>query len=160
MLRNQYEYSLPSMFSMLNPSCVVELILDKTPLQPKELILIADTFTQLRKMDLSCGSLSCVDEEKQNVTENFSIFLQKFSSYGRLENLRIISTYDATHLNFEHIPSSLKRLIICNSKLNSRDLSHIGLRCEQLEELEFSVHLDIVREDVATLLLNKYVFLS
>ncbi|KAI1697798.1 hypothetical protein Ddc_19509 [Ditylenchus destructor] len=154
-LRTEYKYSLPSMFSLLNPSCVVELILDKTPLQPKELILIADTFTQLRKMDLSCGSLSCVDEEKQNMAENFSIFLQKFSSYGRLESLRLISTFDSTHLNFKHIPSTLKRLILSNSKLNSRDLSHIGLRCDQLEELEFSVHLDVAREDVATLLLNK-----
>ncbi|KAI1712099.1 hypothetical protein Ddc_12595 [Ditylenchus destructor] len=155
MLRTEYKYSLPSMFSLLNPSCVVELILNKTPILPQELILIADTFTQLRKMDLSCGSLSCFDEEKQSMTESFSIFLQKFSSYGRLEYLRLISTFDSTHLSFEHIPSSLKILIMSNSKLNSRDLSHIGLRCHQLEELEFSVHLDVAREDVATLLQDK-----
>ncbi|KAI1697988.1 hypothetical protein DdX_18180 [Ditylenchus destructor] len=58
----QYEYSLPSMFSLLNPSCVVELILEGTPIQGKELILIANTFTQLRKLVLSCGSLLCMHD--------------------------------------------------------------------------------------------------
>ncbi|KAI1731825.1 hypothetical protein Ddc_00664 [Ditylenchus destructor] len=52
-----YEYSLPLMLSLLNPSCVVELILYRIPLQGKELILIADTFIQLKKVDFSLGSL-------------------------------------------------------------------------------------------------------
>ncbi|KAI1722836.1 hypothetical protein Ddc_07018 [Ditylenchus destructor] len=147
----EYEYSLPIMFSMLNPSCVVELVLQGTPIQSKELILIANTFTQLRSVNFSCGSLSCTAEEKPSITESFAIFLEKLSSYGKLEELWIISTYDSTHLHFEHIPASLKSLRLLDSKLNSRDLRHIGLRCHQLEELTISVHHEVTRDDLDTL---------
>ncbi|KAI1712109.1 f-box-like domain-containing protein [Ditylenchus destructor] len=147
----QYEYSLPLMFSHLNPSNMVELNLKGTPIQAKELIFIADTFTQLEILDLSDGSLSCAAEERRNMTESFSIFLEKFSSYGRLDELRIGHTYDSTHLNFEHIPPSLTKLDLMDNKLNSRDLSHIGQRCHQLENLYVCVHDEVTGEDVATL---------
>lgn len=53
----QYEYSLPSMLSLLKPSYIVELSLQGTPIQAKELIFIAETFTQLEAVDFSNGSL-------------------------------------------------------------------------------------------------------
>ncbi|KAI1712108.1 hypothetical protein Ddc_12605 [Ditylenchus destructor] len=147
----QYEYSLPLMLSLLNPSCVVELILEGTSIKAKELIFIADTFTQLEVLDLSCGSLSCAAEERQNMSESFSIFLEKLSSYGRLEELRMRFTFDSTHLHFENIPQSLKKLNLMYCKLNSRDIGHIGQRCHQLEDLMISVHDEVTREDLVTL---------
>ncbi|KAI1702094.1 hypothetical protein DdX_15687 [Ditylenchus destructor] len=147
----QYEYSLPSMLSLLKPSYIVELSLQGTPIQAKELIFIAETFTQLEAVDFSNGSLSCAAEDRQNMSESFSIFLEKFSSYGRLEELRMRFNFNLTYLNFELIPPSLKKLNLSGCKLKSQDLSHIGQRCHQLEDLMIDIHDEVTREDMVSL---------